>query len=225
MNDDESGTETYEESDDSSGSDSDMPGDSASKPERVHTSRVPTLALGGTYLTNASSHRQPSIPSLGLDLSGATAEEVPANQQPASSQTSIAQSLQADETPTRNDSDSAETTSLQLSGATDRHEKGQSLSRANSHRRPNRQTTPPLFTIQLASEAFVVDTETLDQPEYHHLSQSEAVKQFCSARLGLRFEALKFYELQEVQSMAECSESCTQLAVAVQDSRKHSDQR
>ncbi|KAL0026660.1 hypothetical protein WJX79_002144 [Trebouxia sp. C0005] len=75
MNGEESGTETYEESDYSSGSDNDMPGESGSSPERSQERRVPKLALGGAILTGSGKSQRFAVPPLGLRSSAVTAEE------------------------------------------------------------------------------------------------------------------------------------------------------
>jgi len=218
MNGEESGTETYEESDYSSGSDNDMPGESGSSPERSQERRVPKLALGGTSLTGPAKSQRFAVPPLGLSSSAATAEESSASQQPASHQSPDTVSPQADQMLARKSSNSTAEVPAQPADAVDRHDSGRYMSRANSQRRPGRQLTAPQFTVQLASEAFVIHPDALDQPQYHHLSQLEAAKQICATRLGLRGEALTFYELREVQSVTERSASSSQLAVAVQGS-------
>ena len=218
MNGEESDTETYEESDDSSGSDNDMPGESGSSPERSQERRVPKLALGGAILAGPGKSQRFAVPPLGLSSSAATAEESTARQQPASHQSPDAVSPQADQTLARKSSNATAEAPAQPGDAVDRHDSEQHMSRASSQRRPSRQLTAPQFTIQIASEAFVIHPDALDQPQYHHLPQLEAVKQICATRLGLRGETLTFYELRKVQSVTECSASSSQLAVAVQES-------
>ncbi len=219
MNGEESGTETYEESDYSSGSDNDMPGESGSSPERSQERRVPKLALGGATLTGPGKSQRFEVPLLGLSSSAVTAEESSASQQPASHQSPDTVSPQAsDQMLARKSSNATAEAPAQPADAVDRHDSERHMSRANSQRRPSRQLTAPQFTIQLASEAFVIHPDALDQPQYHHLPQLEAAKQICATRLGLRGEALTFYELREVQSVTECSASSSQLAVAVQGS-------
>lgn len=220
MSGDESGTETYEESDYSSASDNDMPGEAGSSPERNHTKRVPRLALGGTSLLQASRPQRTAVPRLGLGSSAAT-EELPAVQQSTSHQTSDAVPQEADQAPAGNISDAASTAPAQPSDAADRHCSEPSMSRANSQRKSSRQLTAPQFTIQLASEAFDIHSDALGQPDLCHLPQFEAAKQICAAKMGLKAQALTFYELREVHSLAECSGSTTQLAVAVQGSSKN----
>lgn len=217
MNDDEYETEPSE-SDYSSGSDHDMPAESGSSPEPVQHSRVPALSLGGAPPSDPSRHRRPAVPLLGLAMAS-TEGVVSAATQPACTDQQV--SDEAEQTLAGDGSSVAETAPLQLAEVVDRNEKAQSVSRANSHRRPSRHMAAPLFTVQIASEAFAISPQALAEPEYMHLSESEAVKAFCSSRLGLRVEALKFYELREVQSLAVCSESCTQLALAVEDSSTH----
>lgn len=218
MNGEESGTETYEESDYSSGSDNDMPGESGSSPERSQERRVPKLALGGATLTVPGKPQRFAVPPLGLSSSAVTAEESSASQQPASHRSPDTVSLQPDQMPARNSSNTTAAAPAQPADAVDRQDSEQHVSRANSQRRPSRQLTAPQLTIQLASEAFVIHLDAFDQPQYHHLPQLEAAKQICATRLGLRGEALTFYELREVQSVTECSASSSQLAVAVQES-------
>ena len=217
MNGEESGTETYEESDYSSGSDNDMPGESGSSPERSQERRVPKLALGGAILTGSGKSQRFAVPPLGLRSSAVTAEESSASQQPASPQSPDTVSPQADQMLARKSSNATAEAPAQPIDAVDRHDNARHMSRANSQRRPNQQLTAPQLTIQLASEAFVIHPDALDQPQYHHLPQLEAAKQICATRLGLREEALTFYELREVQSVTECSASSSPLAVAVQD--------
>lgn len=220
MNGEESGTETYEESDYSSGSDNDMPGESGSSPERSQERRVPKLALGGAILTGSGKSQRFAVPPLGLRSSAVTAEESSASQQPASPQSPDTVSPQADQMLARKSSNATAEAPAQPIDAVDRHDNARHMSRANSQRRPNQQLTAPQLTIQLASEAFVIHPDALDQPQYHHLPQLEAAKQICATRLGLREEALTFYELREVQSVTECSASSSPLAVAVQGSSK-----
>ena len=209
MSGEESDVATFDDSDYTSGSDNDLPG-SSSSPERVPSSKVPVLALGGPAVAQ---HRRPAVPLLGLNLTAV--QQSSPSQQATSQQSYGTPPLQADPIPAQSEAESAAGTSQQLAEVSERHDRAQPLSRAGSHRRPGQQ---PVFNVQIASEAFIISGEALSKPEYRHLSQSEAVKQFCSARLGLRLDALKFYELREVQTMAECSECCTQLAVAVEGS-------
>lgn len=198
------------DSDYSSTSDTDVP-ESDSSPERAHSSRIPTLALGQTQSSQQTRQRRPAVPSVSLPQARSAGSSMPV-QKPAGVPRLT---LQADQAMSRSDAEVTETETAEVSGRDH-----QELYAAGNIARPGQQTANPLFSVQLASEAFLIQSEQLQRDEYRNMSQTQAVKQLCASELGLRLSALKFYELREVQSLAECSDGCSTLAIAVEGSGK-----
>lgn len=210
-------------SDDSNYSDHDTPtNEPISSTERsFKRSGVPSLAIGGAAASTGLKQRRPAVPT----LSGLRLPIAPSNQDLLPTQQSSPQTLTAgplnkpgSQGIAADDSCVAETEHLQPVRLTSRNNSSRSLGRPVSQRRSGRYAAPPQFRIQLASEAFDIHQDALDQPECQQLTQLDAVRQLCSSRLGLRADALRLYELHEVQSTADSTDGCSQLAIAVQDS-------
>ena len=197
------------DSDTSSTSDTDVL-ESDSSPEHALSSRVPALALGNTQSSQHAGQRRPAVPSVPLPQAKSAGSSMPA-QQPASVPRLT---LQADQAVSRSDAEVTETIPVETAEVSGRDH--QELYAADNSAKRGQQTA--MFSVQLASEAFSIHSEQLQTDRYSNMSQTQAVKQFCASELGLKFSALKFFELREVQSLAECSDGCSTLAIAVEGS-------
>ena len=201
------------DSDTSTASDQDLP-ESDSSPEPAHRLSIPVLASREPHSSGPSRHRRPEVPPVTLPTAISAGKT-------AQSQQSVSiprLSLQADQAIPRHEPAAAQKAAKEIAEASGRNDQELSLHDADMHGSRVQPNTAPLFTVQLASEAFSIHDEDLQDHRYSSLSQTQAVQQFCATELGLRLSSLKFYELREVQSLAECSEGCTQLAIAVEGS-------
>ena len=207
------------DSDYSSGSEHEVPSDEpVTIPERRPRTDLPRLALGGAVASDAAKQRRPAIPMLGRKTPSLRSDKgsEPAQQSSPHAAEAVPHDLHASQAVAREDSETAETEALQPAKSSGRHSRGPSFGRLNSQRRSSRQA--PQFRIQLASEAFDIWQDTLDQPEHQQSKQIDALRQICSERLALKPSALKLYELKEITSLAAGTDSCTQIALVVQDS-------
>lgn len=207
------------ESNYSSGSDQDLP-DSDSSPERARSSssRVPALVLGIVPPSDQPKQRRPVVPA--FKMPAKSMDTMDYKQQPPIRQpVSLPRlTLQADQAMTRDDPEVAETSILEPAEPSGRDQPEQSLYKADSHNQPGHQHPTPMFTVQLASEAFSIPSGALQEPCFSSVSQTQAVKHFCASQLGLKSSSLRVFELHEVESLTVFSEGCTQLAIAVEGS-------
>ena len=202
------------ESNYSSGSDEGLP-DSDSSPERARSSRVPVLALGIAPPSDQARQRRPVVPAFRIPAAQSQgkmeSEKHPVMRQPVSPRLS----LQTDPAITNDIPEVVETSVLQEAEPSGRDQPElQSYKNGQpSHGRPL-----PMFTVQLASEAFSIESGALQAHSYSSMSQAQAVKHFCASQLGLKSSSVRIFELHEVQSSAEFSKGCTKLAIAVDGS-------
>ena len=203
------------ESNYSSGSDQDLL-DSDSSPERAHSSRVPALALGSAPPSDQVKQRRPVVPAFTMPAAKSQgkleSEKQPVMRQPVSLPRL---SLQPDQAMTNDIPDIAETSILQEAEPSGR-DQPEPLSYRDEQ--PSHQQPVPMFTVQLASEAFCIESGALQEHAYSSMSQAQAVKHFCASQLGLKSSSVRIFELHEVESSAEFVEGCTKLAVAVDGS-------
>lgn len=203
------------ESNYSSGSDQDLP-DSDSSPERARNSRVPALALGNAAPSDQVKQRRPVVPAFRMPAAKSQGD-VECEKQPVTCQpvSLPRRSVQTDQAMTNNTSEVAETSALQ-----EAEPSGQDQSEPLSYRvgQPGHKRPLPMFNVQLASEAFSIDSGALQEHSYSSMSQAQAVKHFCASQLGLKSSSVRIFELHEVESSAEFSEGCTKLAIAVDGS-------
>ena len=198
-----------------SSSDESQPSTSDCSPDRDQQ-QPRVLAASDKHLAQ---QRRPNIPTLGLKLQLAEQPDAQLPTSPASAGQQKAANTESDTGTSAN----AAAPTLQLSRSTsqntetgtDRSTPGRSLSRLQSQRKSSRQSPAPLFTIQLASNALIMNANAFLRPEFRPLSKIAAVKQHCATELGIRQSAVKLYQLQEV---TELSEGCSQLAIAVEGS-------
>ena len=203
------------ESDYSSGSDQDLPY-SNSSPERARSSRVPTLALGIAPPSDQVNQRRAVVPTFGMPAAKSQGNTESAKQPVMRQPVSFPRlSLQTDQAMTNNIHEVTETSALQEAepSGRDQPEPLSYRDRQPSHERPL-----PMFTVQLASEAFPIASGALQEQSYSSMSQAQAVKHFCASQLGLKSSSVRIFELHEVESSAEFSEGCTTLAFAVDGS-------
>lgn len=203
------------ESNYSSSSDQDLP-DSDSSPEHARSSRVPALALGMPPSADHAKQRRPVVPAFRLPAAKSQgkveSEKQPVMRQPVSLPRL---SLQTDQAMTNDIPEVAETSALQEAEPSGR-DQPEPLSYRDEQ--PSRQQPQPMFSVQLASEAFSINSGALQEHSYSSMSQAQAVKHFCASQLGLKSSSVRIFELREVLSSAELSEGCTKLAVAVDGS-------
>lgn len=197
------------ESNYSSGSDQELP-DSDSSPERARSSRVPALALGIAPSSDQVNQRRPVVPA--FQMLAARAQEQAATRQPVGLPRL---SLQTDQAMTRGDPETAGPSALEAAEPSGRDQQEPyritDATSQNAHQQP-------MFTVQLASEAFSIESRALQEPSYRGMSQAQAVKHFCASQLGLKSSAVRMFELHEVTSSSAFSDGCIQLAIAVDGS-------
>lgn len=200
-----------------SSSDQDVP-DSDSSPERAHSSRVPALALGVALPSGQPKQRRPVVPAFRLP-EAKLRDSVDSKMQPLVSEpVSLPRlSLQTNQTMTGDKLEGAETSNMEKAEPSGRDEPDSSAYRTDTHGVSHQHATP-MFTVQLASEAFAIHSGALQEHPYTNMSQTQAVKHFCASQLGLKSSSLRFFELHEVETWTEFSEGCTTLAIAVEGS-------
>ena len=203
------------ESNYSSGSDQDLP-ESDSSPERARSSRVPALALGIAPPSDQVKQRRPVVPAFRMPVAksqgNTESEKQPVMHQPVSLPQLL---LQTDQAMTNDIHEVAETSALQEAEPSGR-DQPEPLSYRDGQ--PGHERPLPMFTVQLASEAFSIDSGALQDHSYNSMSQAQAVKHFCASQLGLKASSVRIFELHEVESSAKFSEGCTMLAIAVDGS-------
>ncbi|KAL3142693.1 hypothetical protein ABBQ38_002995 [Trebouxia sp. C0009 RCD-2024] len=201
-----------------SSSDQDVP-DSDSSPERAPSSRVPALALGVALSSDHPIHRRPMVPAFRLPAAKSHDNVDSGMQAPVQQPVGLPQlSLQTDQTMTTAVPEDADTSSMGTAEPSGREDPEAPQYRADTHGVSCHQHPMPMFTVQLASEAFAIHSGALQEPSYSKMSQTQAVRNFCASQLGLKSSSLKFFELHEIEPPTEISEGCTTLAIAVEGS-------
>lgn len=202
------------ESNFSSGSDQDF---SDSSPERARSSRVPALALGIAPSSDQANQRRPVMPAFKTPAARAQ-DNIDSKEQPAMRQPVALPrlSLQTDQAVTRGDLEVPGTSAVEAAEPSGRDQQELPPYRTNAISQTGRQQ--PMFTVQLASEAFFIESGALQESTYSSMSQAQAVKHFCASQLGLKSSAVRMFELHEVTSSSAFSEGCIQLAIAVDGS-------
>lgn len=202
----------------SSSSDQDVP-DSDSSPERAPNSRVPALALGGTLTSAHPVQRRPMVPAFRVPAERSHDNVDSDMQAPVQQPVSLPRlSSQIDQTMTTAIPEGAQTSSMGKAEPSGREGQEASQYRAATPSMSGHQHPTPMFTVQLASEAFAIHSGALQEPSYSNMSQTQAVKHFCASQLALKSSSLRFFELHEIESSTEISKGCTTLAIAVEGS-------
>lgn len=203
------------ESNCTSGSDQELP-DSDSSPERARSSRVPALALGIAPSSDQANQRRPMLPA--FKLPARAQDNTDFKKQPAMCQpVGLPRlSLQTDQATTRGDHEVLGTSAPEAAEPSGRDQQELPSYRTDAISQTGRQQ--PMFTVQLASEAFSIESGALQESTYSTMSQAQAVKHFCASQLGLKSSAIRMFELHEVTSSEAFSEGCIKLAIAVDGS-------
>lgn len=204
------------ESNYSSGSDQDLQ-DSDSSPERARSSRVPALALGIAHSSDQAKQRRPVLPAFKLPAARVQ-DDIDSKKHRAMIQpVGLPRlSLQTDPAMTRGDDEISGTSALEAAEPSGRDQQELPPYRTDAIGQTGRQQ--PMFTVQLASEAFSIESGALQESTYSSMSQAQAVKHFCASQLGLKSSAIRMFELHEVTSSEAFSEGCIKLAIAVDGS-------